>query len=90
MSRSRHPKPDIEAALRHAEGHGWRIVQGGGHAWGRMFCPYHRRDCRCGVHCITSIWSTPANAGSFARRLRQVVDGCAGYRERRDNDEIEQ
>lgn len=79
MPRSRHPKPDIEAALRHAEACGWRIVQGGSHAWGKMYCPYNLRDCRCGIYCITSIWSTPVNPGTFARRLRQAVDGCAGY-----------
>ena len=82
MPRSRHPKPDIEAALRHAEQHGWRVVQGGSHAWGKMLCPYDQRDCRCGLFCITSIWSTPANAGNFAKQLRRVVDGCAMYQSR--------
>ncbi|UPG92244.1 hypothetical protein L2Y96_10910 [Luteibacter aegosomaticola] len=88
MPRSRHPKPDIEAALRHAEAHGWRIEQGGSHAWGKMLCPYDSRDCRCGVYCITSIWSTPANPGNFAKRLRRAVDGCASYRTLGPNEEV--
>nr|WP_256452096.1 hypothetical protein [Luteibacter aegosomatissinici] len=81
MARRKHPKPDIEAAIRHAEAHGWRVVQGASHAWGRMFCPYNERDCRCGRHCISSIWSTPANPADHARNLRHVVDGCAFYRQ---------
>lgn len=34
MTRPTHPKKEIEEALRHAEGHGWRIEVGGSHAWG--------------------------------------------------------
>jgi hypothetical protein len=40
MVRKPHSKPDIEAALRHAEKHGWRVEIGGSHAWGKMYCPY--------------------------------------------------
>jgi hypothetical protein len=40
MARKPHSKPDIEAALRHAEKHGWRVEIGGSHAWGKMYCPY--------------------------------------------------
>lgn len=74
--KSRHPKPDVEAALRHAEAHGWTIEQGGSHAWGRMLCPTNDAICGCGEYCITSIWSTPRNAGNHARQLRRVVDRC--------------
>ncbi len=34
MARPSHPKKEIEEALKHAEGQGWRIEVGGSHAWG--------------------------------------------------------
>lgn len=77
MARKRHPKPEVEAAIRHAESHGWRVQVGGAHAWGRMLCPYDDAACRCGEFCITSIWSTPRSPGNHGRQLRRVVDNCA-------------
>lgn len=55
MARSPHPKKEVDEALRHAEGQGWRVEVGGSHAWGRMYCPYNDEECRCGEFCITSI-----------------------------------
>ena len=80
MTRSKHPHKDVEAALAHAEAQGWRIDIGGAHAWGKMYCPYNDEECRCGIHCITSIWSTPKNPGNFAKQLRRVVDNCTTHR----------
>jgi len=77
MTRSQHPKKEIEEALRHAESRGWRAEQGGSHAWGRIYCPYNSNACRCGEFCITSIWSTPKNAMNHSRAIRRVVDNCA-------------
>ena len=74
--RRRHPNKEIEDALRHAETEGWRVEVGGSHAWGRMFCPYDDKTCRCGEFCITSVWSTPANPTNHARAIRRVVDRC--------------
>jgi hypothetical protein len=76
MARLKHPKKEVEAALRHAEEQGWRIEVGGAHAWGKMYCPSNDKTCRCGLYCITSIWSTPKNAGNHANALRRVVDNC--------------
>ena len=81
MARKPHPKADIEAAVRHAESHGWRVVPGGSHCWGRMYCPARSDECRCAEFCIASIWSTPKNAGNHARQLRRVVDNCARFRD---------
>lgn len=78
MPRKSHPKKEVEAALRHAESKGWRVEVGGGHAWGKMFCPYNQKQCRCGEFCITSIWSTPKNAANHGKQLRRVVDSCVG------------
>ncbi len=76
MPRKAHPKKDVEAALQYAESRGWRVDVGGGHAWGKTFCPYHSRDCRCGEFCITSIWSTPKSPANHAKQLRRVADNC--------------
>ncbi|MCY4603323.1 MAG: hypothetical protein OXE49_03745 [Gemmatimonadetes bacterium] len=76
MARKAHPKREIEAALKHAEAHGWRVEVGGGHAWGKIYCPYNDSECRCGEFCIASIWSTPRNLGNHARQIRRVVDHC--------------
>lgn len=80
MVRRCHPDKDIEAALCHAEQHGWQVVPGGSHAWGRMYCPDNDADCRCGEFCIVSIWSTPKNATNHARALVRVVDRCIWHK----------
>ena len=80
VARARHPKKEVEEALRHAESNGWRVEVGGSHAWGRLYCPYNDAGCRCGEFCITSIWSTPGNPGNFSRKIRRVVDNCAAHR----------
>lgn len=80
MSRGRHSKKEVEAALKYAEEHGWRVEQGGSHAWGKMYCPDNDEECRCGEFCITSIWSTPKNEVHHARALRRVVDNCTAQR----------
>jgi len=83
MARRAHPDKDIEKALQYAEDAGWRVEQGGSHAWGKMYCPKNNNDCRCGEFCISSIWSTPRNPGSHAKQIRRVVDNCT---DRPDND----
>lgn len=70
-SRPRHPKPEIEKAVRYAEELGWRVEMSNGHAWGRLFCPFASRE-----GCIISVWSTPRSAENHARQLRKRVDGC--------------
>ncbi len=80
MARSAHPKKEVEEALRHAEANGWRVEQGGSHAWGRIYCPYNDEECRCGEFCIAGIWSTPKNAGNHARAIRRVVDNCSTHK----------
>jgi len=76
MTRSRHPDKDIERALRYAEDAEWRVEPGGSYAWGKMYCPRNSKDCRCGVFCITSIWTTPKSPGNFAKQIHRVVDNC--------------
>jgi hypothetical protein len=77
MTRPSHPKKEVEAALRYAEDNGWAVKPGGGHAWGKIYCPYNDSECRCGEFCVTSIWSTPRNPVSHALALRRIVDKCS-------------
>lgn len=86
MPRKVHSKRDVEEALQYAERHGWRVEVGGSHAWGRIYCPYNDRECRCGEFCIASIWSTPRNAGSHGRQIRRVVDNCVAHRRESSTD----
>lgn len=87
MPRPRHPRKEVEEALRYAESKGWLIDVGGSHAWGKMYCPANDPECRCGEFCITSIWSTPKNPHHHARQLRRVVDNCtARLREEQDDE----
>ena len=82
MPRKKQSKPEIEEALRYAEKQGWRIEIGGSHAWGKIYCPYNNSDCRCGEFCISSIWSTPKNAGTHAKQIKKVVDNCTSRKEK--------
>lgn len=90
MARRTHPKPDIEAALRYVEQNGWRVEIGGSHAWGKIYCPYNDKDCRCGTYCISSIWSTPKNAGNHAKQIRRTVDNCTNHKSLEDPCEQEE
>jgi hypothetical protein len=80
MARARHPSKEIEEALRYAEGNGWRVAVGGGHAWGKIYCPFNDIACRSGTFYIASIWSTPRNPEDFARAVRRVVNNCTARR----------
>ncbi|TDN52035.1 hypothetical protein EC843_103466 [Buttiauxella sp. JUb87] len=80
MKRRLHPNKDIEAALSYAECQGWRVQPGGSHCWGKMYCPWNDKACRCGefcISCISCIWSTPRSAYNHARQIRLVVDNCS-------------
>ena len=88
MGRARHPKKEVEEAIRHAEANGWRVEMGGSHAWGRIYCPYNDADCRCGEFCIASVWSTPKNPGNHARQLKRVVDNCTVRRRIEEREKV--
>lgn len=80
MARPFHPKKEIEEAVAYAVNQGWRVEVGGSHAWGKLYCPYNDKDCRCGEFCIVCVWSTPKNPGNYARAMRRVVDNCELHR----------
>lgn len=71
MSRPRHPKKEIEAAVQYAEGLGWEFVKCRGHVWGELYCPHHQRG-----GCIRRVFSTPRNPERHARDIRHDVDCC--------------
>lgn len=81
MARQPHPKREVEIALKYAETQGWRVETGSSHAWGRIYCPYNDRSCRCGEFCIASVWSTPRNAENHGKQIRRVVDNCTTRRD---------
>ncbi|MGB4345872.1 MAG: hypothetical protein WBJ21_05705 [Burkholderiaceae bacterium] len=81
MARSPYPNKEVEKVLRIAEDNGWRVVQGGSHAWGKIYCPYKDLECRCGEFCIASIWSTPRNPDNHARALLRVVMNCYRHKD---------
>lgn len=85
MARSSHPKKEVEDSIRHAESNGWRVQEGGSHAWGKLYCPYKDNECRCGIFCITSIWSTPKSPANHAKDLKRVVDNCTTHRQKQQN-----
>lgn len=76
MTRSRHPKKEIEEAVLYAESRGWTCFKGHSHCWGLLRCPYNESDCRCGEFCQLSVWSTPRVPENEARKIRRAVDGC--------------
>ncbi|HEX8744039.1 MAG TPA: restriction endonuclease [Thermoleophilaceae bacterium] len=64
--RSRHPKKEVEQALRRLEADGWHVTERrGGHAWGDAMSP----DGEQRVH----IWSTPRQPSHHARQLLRAA-----------------
>jgi len=78
LSRPKHPKKEVEAAIKELEGLGWTIKKrkSRGHAWGLALCPEPNDDCRCGKYCQMSINSTPQNPGYHAAQLLSKAKGC--------------
>ena len=81
-ARSRHPKKDVEHALRDVESDGWTVAPTrSGHRWGVM---------RCGAagdtsECRASIWSTtsePRRSRQATEALYRAVPSSRGLRKR--------
>jgi hypothetical protein len=67
--RPRHPKKEVEEAVRYAENKGWQVRMLG--HWGRIFCP-HPCACQFGVS------GTPRDAGNHAKLIVKAVNRCKG------------
>lgn len=66
--RIRHPKKEVEQALRYGEENQWTVEQtASGHSWG---------VARCEKGCKVAVWSTPKNPGNHAKGIRRAVDKC--------------
>jgi hypothetical protein len=77
MARPKHPKPEVEEAVRYAESLNW-VWRKMGH-WGRLFCPKADQDgCQVGVN------GTPKNAGNHARQVKRAIDRCPHQKEADD------
>jgi hypothetical protein len=68
--RSMHPNKQIREAINYAEDNGWTFAKSRGHAYGRIYCMHGHGDCQM------SIWSTPRNPETHAKRIRKKVDAC--------------
>jgi hypothetical protein len=71
MARPRHPKGEIEDAVRIAERRGWSVKMSNGHCWGRLYCPHHTRE-----GCMVSVWSTPKSPWGHAKTILRAVERC--------------
>ncbi|MFI0219711.1 hypothetical protein [Streptomyces lydicus] len=66
MKGDRHPKPDVEAALRRAEKAGLKVKHDqNGHRWGYVIC------CPCTAS--TKVWSTPSSPGTEGRKIDEFT-----------------
>ena len=66
-----HPNKEIRKAIEYGESRGWRLELSDGHAYGRLYCPESSREGH-----VLSVWSTPKDPFSHARRIRKFVDSC--------------
>lgn len=75
-----HPNKEIRDAIDYAVSKGWTVKPGGGsaHCWCTLRCPRNDRECRCGLFCQMSVWSTPRVPEDMAAKIRRTVDGCIG------------
>ncbi|MGH2653140.1 MAG: hypothetical protein ACRDHV_02165 [Actinomycetota bacterium] len=77
MPRVRHPKKEVEEALKGAEEQDWTVRSSkSGHRWG---------VAECGAGCSVSIWSTPKNAGNHGKDIRRAVGRCPHGEEGEDD-----
>jgi len=67
----RHKDKDIQAAIEYALLRGWRLFEGGSHAWGFLYCPLQER-----AGCRVPVWSTPRSGFYHAQDIRRQVDRC--------------
>ena len=88
MSGKEHPNKEIRAAVQYALDAGWRLIEGRGHCWGMIRCPYNDRECRCGQFCQISIWSTPRVPENEAAKIRRCIDNCVRRQKDQGADEL--
>lgn len=69
--RSRHPKKQVEAALKRAEKAGIRVDTDRGH-WGVLYCPGNKKG-KCPPF---SVNGSPKNPDNEARRIDRWVARC--------------
>jgi hypothetical protein len=80
-TRPKHPKKEVEAAVKFAEAEGWTFRKMG--HWGRLFCPHADRD-----GCAQQVNGTPANAGNHAKQIMRAVDRCPHKAEGVKNEDV--
>jgi hypothetical protein len=71
VGRPRHPKKEVEEAIRYAlDEKAWtlEVRKGKGHAWGVLRCPAGEDKVR--------VWGTPRSPGDHAKQIRQAALRC--------------
>lgn len=69
--RAKHPKKQVEAALKSAEGAGFRVETGRGH-WGVLYCPGDQMG-KCPPF---SVNGSPKNPDNEAKRINRFTIWC--------------
>lgn len=70
MASRKHTNKHIRAAIEYAVSQGWNVRVGGAHAFVVITCGFGRGGCQM------SVWSTPRNPESHAKRILSYVKKC--------------
>jgi hypothetical protein len=70
--RAKHPRKQVETALKQAESRGFRVETNRAH-WGILYCPGNR----IGKCPQLSVNGSPRSADNEAKRINRYVDNCA-------------
>ena len=84
LRRKKHTSKEIEAVILELEALGWSLIEGKGHCWGILRCPANDQDCRCGLFCQMSVWSTPKNPQQHAKKLLKKALACVKLQKKDD------
>lgn len=80
----RHPCKEIRESIKFATDNGWTLKKADGHAWGVLRCAQNDVNCRGHEFCQISIWSTPRNPETEAKKIARLVKKCIHHRHQGD------
>jgi hypothetical protein len=69
--RAKHPKREVDAAVKQLFEAKWTFRKGGGHAWGVFQCPEDSRE-----GCQISVWSTPKSPENHGKQIKKALEKC--------------
>lgn len=73
MTKDKHPKKEIRAAVNYALSQKWRLKMAGksSHSWGTLYCPIKDR-----IGCKIFVYRTPRSSDNHANQIIKSVDKC--------------